>query len=172
MICRFLVCGLTVQHSRIPQSPLKACTLLPQLLSMPYHPPILGWHYLSNAGCLMRPPLFCVCLSCQGSPLVGTLHDSPLLKNTCVRQVVLDKWSPEKQPLHDIYIYICIHVYTSLSLSISLSLYIYIYTSISISLSLHIYIYIYLYIYLYIYIYIYISLYLSLSIYIYIYIYF
>ena len=24
----------------------------------------------------------------------GLLHDSPLLKNTCVRQVVLDKWFP------------------------------------------------------------------------------
>ena len=53
----------------------------------------LGRHYLSNATCLMQPR----CLLCA----VYTVKDhcdlpycSPLLKKTCVRQVVLDKWFP------------------------------------------------------------------------------
>ena len=52
---------------------------------------LLGWHYLSNATCLRRPQLF------SGAWLVEygylkLLHYSPLLKKTCIRQVVLDKW--------------------------------------------------------------------------------
>ena len=53
--------------------------------------PHLGWHYLSNATCLIRPHLFCVFRRVKDH---HTLPEySPLLKNTCVRQVVLDKTS-------------------------------------------------------------------------------
>ena len=44
----------------------------------------IGWHYLSNATCLIRPRLFYACF------VVKDHHDllcySPPLKNTCVRQ--------------------------------------------------------------------------------------
>ena len=53
----------------------------------------IGWHRLSNATCLIRPHL---CFSlCQGSPLFEMYL--PCLKQTCVRQVVLDKWFPLSQ---------------------------------------------------------------------------
>ena len=48
----------------------------------------IGWRYLSNADSFVFYGITC---------LVGylsLLHDSPLLKSTCVRQVVLDKWFP------------------------------------------------------------------------------
>ena len=54
--------------------------------------PSIGWHYLSSAACLIRAHLnhalfgVRVIILCQ--------NDSPLWKNTCVRQVVLDKWLP------------------------------------------------------------------------------
>ena len=28
---------------------------------------LFGWHYFSNATCIIRPHLFCVFLSCQGA---------------------------------------------------------------------------------------------------------
>ena len=49
----------------------------------------LGWHYLSKATRLIRPPLVCVFRRVKDHR--NLLHYSPLLKNTCVRQVVLDK---------------------------------------------------------------------------------
>ena len=36
-------------------------------------PKTLGWHYLSNATCLMRPHLFTCCLQCQPSLYNATL---------------------------------------------------------------------------------------------------
>ena len=45
----------------------------------------VGWHYLSDATCLMRPRLLYACfVVSRTNPL---LHHSPLSKNTCVRQV-------------------------------------------------------------------------------------
>ena len=50
-----------------------------------------GWHYLSNATCLIRPRLFVF-------RRVKDHHNlssySLCLKKSCVRQVVLDKWFP------------------------------------------------------------------------------
>ena len=51
-----------------------------------------GWHYLSNATCLIRRHLFCVFRSAKDHH--NLLHDSQLFKKTCVRQVVLDRWFP------------------------------------------------------------------------------
>ena len=56
----------------------------------------IGWHYLSNATCLIRPRSFYVSV-CRVKEHRNVLHCSPLLKNTCVRQVVLDKWFPLKE---------------------------------------------------------------------------
>ena len=53
----------------------------------------LGWHYLSNATCPIRPhSLFMRCLHSQGSPSFATLFTA--FEETSVRQVVLDKWLP------------------------------------------------------------------------------
>ena len=49
----------------------------------------LGWHCLSQATCLIRPRLFCVFRRVKDHH--NSLHYSPRLKKTCVRQVVLDK---------------------------------------------------------------------------------
>ena len=51
-----------------------------------------GWHYLSNTARLIRPRLFRALRRVRD-------HDnlpkySPRLQNTCVRQVMLDKWLP------------------------------------------------------------------------------
>ena len=56
-------------------------------------PPLLGWHYLSNATRLMRPRLFYASVR-RVKDHRNLLHDSQLLKNNCIRQVVLDKWFP------------------------------------------------------------------------------
>ena len=97
---------------------------------------LAGWQYLSNATCLIRPHSFSTALLVQYGQL-NLLHYSPLLKNKCVRQVVLDKWFPPSSGSsfktlkynyiyiykHNIYIYIyaCMCVYTYI--------YIYIYVS-------------------------------------------
>ena len=54
-----------------------------------------GRHYLSNATCLIQA-LFvvCVCALRRVKDHHNMLHFSPRLKNTSVRQVVLDKWLP------------------------------------------------------------------------------
>ena len=52
-----------------------------------------GWHCLSNATCLMRPHLFYACFVVSNIIIVCCIISS-LLKNTCVRQAVLDKWFP------------------------------------------------------------------------------
>ena len=54
----------------------------------------LGWHYLSNATCLIRPHSLCFPARRRSSRNLP--HDSPLLKKTCVKQLVLDKWFPLK----------------------------------------------------------------------------
>ena len=56
---------------------------------------IVGWHYLSNPSCLIRPRLFCACFR-RVKDRKMLLHYSPLLKTAYVRQVVFDKdkWFP------------------------------------------------------------------------------
>ena len=54
----------------------------------------LGWHYLSNATCLIRPHLIIVCVVDSFKDRHSLLQCLPLLKNTSVRQVVLDQWYP------------------------------------------------------------------------------
>ena len=47
---------------------------------------------MSDATCLLRPRLFYAFRGVKDHRVV--LHDSPLLKKTCVRQAVVDKWFP------------------------------------------------------------------------------
>ena len=111
-----------------------------------------GWHYLFKAACLMRPRLLCVFRRVKDYH--DLLHYSQLLKNICVRQVVLDKCFPlRNHSLQAILSFIGSLNYANVEMqiyNISLSL------SLSLCLPLHIYIYIYILTYLYIYIYIYI----------------
>ena len=61
-----------------------------------------GWqHYLSNATCLIRPHLFSAALLVSYGWL-NLPHALPLLKKTCVRQVVSDKWFPLIQVLDQV----------------------------------------------------------------------
>ena len=57
-----------------------------------YHA-IFGWHYLSNAACLM-PATFVLCVLCRVKDHHKLLHVLPPSKKTCVRQVALNKWFP------------------------------------------------------------------------------
>ena len=61
---------------------------------------VLGWHYLSNATCLLRPRWFYVSFYS-----VKDHRDlpfcAPLLKSTCVGQVVLDKIVPPPATVYD-----------------------------------------------------------------------
>ena len=52
--------------------------------------------YLSKATCLVRPHVSVVCVFFLYSVNThyNSVHHSQLLKNTCVRQAALDKWSP------------------------------------------------------------------------------
>ena len=117
-----------------------------------------GWHYLSNATCLIRPRLFYVCSRVKDHD--NSLHYSPLVKKTCIRQTVFDEWFPLRKTggrwgarpwgpagsppasgarlrcIIYIYIYTRIHIY----------IYIYI---------IHAYICMYICVYIYIYIYMY-----------------
>ena len=52
-----------------------------------------GTNYLSDATYLTRPRV-CYVLFVVSRITVSLVHDSPLLKNTRVGQVVLDKWFP------------------------------------------------------------------------------
>ena len=47
---------------------------------------VLGWHYLSNVTCLIRPHFFYALF----------IASSSFLKKVCVRQVGLDRWFPLK----------------------------------------------------------------------------
>ena len=51
------------------------------------------WHYWCNATCPIQAS-FASCVFRRVKGRHNLLHDSPLLKNTRVRQVVLDKWFP------------------------------------------------------------------------------
>ena len=53
----------------------------------------IGWHYLSNATCPIRPYLFYTLFTVSR---IITIYKSicHFLKKTCVRQVALDKWLP------------------------------------------------------------------------------
>ena len=53
----------------------------------------LGRHHLSNATCLIRPHLFSTAWLVEYGYLI-LLHYSPLSRNSCVVQVVVDKWFP------------------------------------------------------------------------------
>ena len=66
-----------------------------------------GWHYLSNATCLIRPQLFSLCIVYSVRDHHNLLHDSPRLKKTCTRQVVLDKCFPLIIILHVLLYHIC-----------------------------------------------------------------
>ena len=59
-------------------------------------PGVLGWHYSSNATCLIRSHLFYALFNSVKDHHTLLHNHSPLLKKTCVRQVVLDKWLPTK----------------------------------------------------------------------------
>ena len=52
---------------------------------------IIGWHYLANATCLIQASLVS-CVLRRVKDQYNLLYHSPRLKNTCVRQVVLDTW--------------------------------------------------------------------------------
>ena len=54
-------------------------------------PACIGWHYLSNAS-LIRPQLFYVLCIVSRITISCQSNHSPLLKKTCVRRVVIDKW--------------------------------------------------------------------------------
>ena len=56
-------------------------------------PGLLGWHYLSNAICLNTASV-CSCAVYSVKDHRTLRIYSALLKETCVRQVVLDKWFP------------------------------------------------------------------------------
>ena len=65
------------------------------LLWFPCSGPVkIGWHYLSNATCLIRPHLFYACLVVSRITTLAWLHYSPCMKKTSVRQVVLVEWLP------------------------------------------------------------------------------
>ena len=56
-----------------------------------------GWDYLSNAACLIRPRfVLCAVYGVKGHHTLP--NELRLLKNVCVRQVVLDKWFPLTLP--------------------------------------------------------------------------
>ena len=55
---------------------------------------------MSNATCLIRPHLFYVYV-CRVKEHHNVLHYAPLLKKTCVRQVVSDKLFPLNVPNSD-----------------------------------------------------------------------
>ena len=77
---------------------------------------LLVWRYLYNAASCVLYGIACLIQS-----YLHLLHYSPLLKKTCIRQVVLDKWLPLNgvswQTPHrytlciHIYIYIYIYIY-------------------------------------------------------------
>ena len=53
----------------------------------------LGRHRLSNRTCLIQAS-FVLCVFRRAKDHHNSPHDSPLLKKTCIRQAVLDKWFP------------------------------------------------------------------------------
>ena len=70
---------------------------MPSALARASSLPRIGWHSLSNATCLIQASFVLRALR-RVKDHHTVLHDSPLLKKTCVRQTVLDKWFPLKGP--------------------------------------------------------------------------
>ena len=60
---------------------------------------LLGWHYLSNSTCLMRPRAFHALFAASRITILVYMC-SPRLKKPCVRQVVSDKWFPLSHGLY------------------------------------------------------------------------
>ena len=142
---------------------------------------IPGWHYLSNAICLMRPRSFYALFRCVNDHH-NLLHYSQRLKNTCVRRVVLDKWFPLKltethwnSPELTVFTFVNVYVgllrfivrYALLNLTVTPPWA----KPGACSWGVRVYIYIYIYIYIYVYIYIEREIHIYACIYIYIYIY-
>ena len=80
----------------------------------------LGWHYLSNATCLMRSHFFSSLRHYLSNAANWTWYIiNPLLKKTCLRQVALHEWFPLSSArisliwlvLIHIHLYIYIYVY-------------------------------------------------------------
>ena len=57
----------------------------------------IGWQYLSNATCLIQAS-FVVSVFCRVKEHHNVPHSSARFKNTCVGQVVSDKWFPLREP--------------------------------------------------------------------------
>ena len=98
--------------------------------------PTVGWQYILSKATLSHASSLVFCALC----FIALPNYLSLLMNTCVRQVVLDKWFPLRQGC---LMGACAQVHSprqQLSLYISLSLYIYIYIY---TLCVYIYIYIY-----------------------------
>ena len=124
-----------------------------------------GMTYLSNATCLIRPRSF-YALAYSVKDHHNMLHCSTRLKNTCVRQEVLDKWFPlilvvagghandinvlcccvvQYIILQHTIISYCIALYHSISSILIVTLiYIYIYIHVYTNMCVYIYIYIYI----------------------------
>ena len=124
------------------------------------------WHYLSIAACLTRPHVFYPLLIVSRITIICQTY-SPRLNNTCVRQVVLDKWFPlthssafsalsktRWNSLRHPRLLKLTPARAHLRRHIYIYIYIYIYTHIYIYIYIYVYIYIYPYTYIYIYIYI------------------
>ena len=60
---------------------------------------IIGWHYLSNATCLM-PASFVLCVLGRVKAHNNSNMCWPLLKKPCVRQVALDQYLPPMQMVY------------------------------------------------------------------------
>ena len=69
----------------------------PEILRRPCHivgtSAWLGRHYLSNATCLIRHHVFYALFIVSGITIICK-KCSPLLRKTCFRQAMLDKWFP------------------------------------------------------------------------------
>ena len=96
-------CGLTdIVECRPPLGALPLSPTLPQAVNAAKRRgaavgegdvQVLGWHNLSNADTASFVFYGMTCLIIR---LTDMLHDSPLLKKTCVGQVVSDEWFPPK----------------------------------------------------------------------------
>ena len=67
-------------------------TSLPPLRSCVSRPTYLNWVALLVERYLSNTASFVLCVLCRVRDGRTLLHDSPSLKNACVRQVVLDEW--------------------------------------------------------------------------------
>ena len=56
--------------------------------------PLFGWHYWSKATCLISMASFVLCVVRHVKDHHDVIHYSIILKKSCVRRVVLQKWFP------------------------------------------------------------------------------